>query len=108
MNKQIIQSQSPYTLSLSNVDTGQFANNDVVLKCSGTGITVNVPAQAEINGTPNFYVSADPAGDVTVNLSGGDNIFIDGRAVDTFQVKKGQSSMFKPVGNGIWVLPAAG
>lgn len=108
MNKQIIQSQSPYTLNLANVDTAQFAQNDVVLKCSGTGIVLNVPAQSEINGTPNFYVSADPAGDVTVNLAGGDNIFINGSAVDTFQVKKGQSSFFKPVGNGIWVLPAAG
>jgi hypothetical protein len=108
MNKQIIQSQSPYTLSLSNVDTGQFANNDVVLKCSGTGITVNVPAQAEINGTPNFYVSADPAGDVTVNLGGSDNVFVSGSATNTITVSAGKSVMFKPVGNGIWVLPAAG
>lgn len=104
MNKQIIQSQSPYTLNLGTNDTSQVTSNTIELLCSGTGITVNLLPQAQIPGSPEVYITAAPAGPVTVNLGTGDVTATGGSNVTTFDITAGNSAILKPMGSGVWLL----
>lgn len=59
-------SNSPFTLNLANLGTGNLPTEEVLILTSGDGLVLNLPSAFNLQGSPKVKV-INLSGDVTVN-----------------------------------------